>query len=300
VTERTGLGTLEVAVLSAVAEVGTARRTRYGKTSRVLDVLERDLAFGVRYAYPVVADLVVPWRLHLPLLEGYGNWGSQHGDQASEARYTEVRLSPVGALALAAERGEVGPVPLGLIEGSLYRDGPVPPFSPTRVVEALMTGGSDAGPPVLPTGGTVDGDIKALLAGRRARLTLGCTFVVEPGLLIITEVPLGLQIDMVANNLSSLAGPLHGRGRYADYVEDGNRTPVPVQSVRDESSSRVGVRVVCTLAPGADVEQAREWAQAVWPVTVEIDARLPAPMRQRLKTWDAADGSGLAALVALL
>jgi hypothetical protein len=62
----------------------------------------------------------VPWQLHLPLLDARGNHGSQHGDPAADARYTEVWLSRVGALALAAERAEVGPVPLGLIDGSPY------------------------------------------------------------------------------------------------------------------------------------------------------------------------------------
>ena len=168
---RTGLGALEVAVLAAVAEVGGRPGAGHRRTAHVLDVLECEQGFGARYAYPLLQDLAAPWRLHLPLLDPSGNWGSQHGDPAADARHTEVRLSEVGALALAAERGEVGPIPLGLVEGSLYREGPVPPFAPDRVLEALTTGGADAGPPVLPTGGTVDGDIEALLAGRRARLT---------------------------------------------------------------------------------------------------------------------------------
>jgi hypothetical protein len=110
----------------------------------VLQVLEREQDFGARYAYPLLQDVAVPWRRHLPLLDPSGNWGSLHGDPAADARYTEVRLSVFGALALAAERGEVGPLPLGLVERSLYRDGPVPPFAPDRVLEALLTGGADA------------------------------------------------------------------------------------------------------------------------------------------------------------
>jgi hypothetical protein len=302
VSPRTGLGALEVAVLAAVAEVGGAPEAEYPWTPRILDVLERDQGIGGRYAYPLLQDLAAPWRLHLPLLDPRGNWGSQHGDPAAAARHTEARLTPIGALALAAERGQIGPVPLGLIEGSLYRDGPVPPFAPDRVLEALTTGGPDAGPPVLPTGGTVEGDVNALLAGRPARLTLASTVVADAGSLVLTELPLGVTIDRVVEHLDSRAGVGPGR-RYADYLPAGtdpDRAPAPVIDVRDESSGRHGIRVVCTLSPGADVEEARRWVRSVWPVTVEVDCLLPAPMRERLETWGRGDGSGLAALGALL
>lgn len=215
-------------------------------------------------------------------------------------------MPELGALALAAERGEVGPIPLGLVEGSLYRDGAVPPFAPDRVLEALMAGGADAGPPLLPTGGTVDGDIEALLAGHRARLTLGCTVVAEPGRLVLTELPLGVTANLVAEHLANRVAVQRGP-RHASYLGDVDRAEdgrggatVPVLDVRDESSGRFGSRVVCVLRAGADPEEARRWGRSVWPVTVEVDCRLPAPMRRRLAAWDRGDGSGLAALGALL
>jgi hypothetical protein len=62
----------------------------------------------------------------------------------------------------------------------------------------------------------------------------------------------------------------------------------------------IGVRVVVRLRPGSDVEAAEQWLRAIWPVTTEVDCRLPAPQSRRLATWDAGDGSGLAALAALL
>ena len=298
----TGLGPLEVAVLAAVAEVGGTPEGEYRRTTRVLDLLERDQGFWARYAYPLLQDLAAPWRLHLPLLDGLGNWGSQHGDPAADTRYTEVRLAPTGALALAAERDEVGPVPLDIVEGSLYRGGPVPPFAPDRVVEALTTGSPDAGPPAMPTGGTVRGDVEALLAGRPARLELGCTVVWEPDRLVLTEIPLGVTIDALAEHLASRVAVTRGRQR-ADHVPDDPDAEAaipPVLDVRDESSGQSGIRVVCTLAPGADVDEARRWLRSVWPVTVEVDCRLPAPMRERLLAWDRGDGSGLTALAELL
>ena len=301
---RTGLGALEVAVLAAVAEVGGRPGAGHRWTTHVLDVLESEQDFGARYAYPLLQDLAAPWRRHLPLLDPSGNWGTKHGDPAADARYTEVRLSEVGALALAAERGEAGPVPLGLVEGSLYRDGPVPPFAPDRVLEALMTGGADAGPPVLPTGGTVEGDIEALLAGRRARLRLGCTVVVEPGRLVLTEIPLGVTIDLLvehlANRIAVQRAPRHTSSLAGCDGVDGipGGATAPVLDVCDESL--FGIRVVCVLRAGADPDDASRWVRSVWPVTVEVDCRLPAPMRRRLAAWDRGDGSGLAALGALL
>ncbi len=93
--------------------------------------------------FPLMAalvDLAVPWRRHLPLLEPLGNVGTRGDDPPADARYTMVRLSPAGRLALAAERGAVGPVPFGLVEGTLYRDGTVPSFAPDAVLAALRTG----------------------------------------------------------------------------------------------------------------------------------------------------------------
>lgn len=305
-SQRSGLGVLEVAVLAAVADVGGTPDAGRRRTTRVLERLEREDGLGARYVYPLLQDLGAPWRLHLPLLDPYGNWGSQHGDPAADAQYTHVRLSPIGALALAAERGEVAPVPLGLIEGSLYRDGPVPPFDARRVVAALGTASADAGLPTLPTGGTVDGDLTALLAGRRARLQLGCEIVHEDGALVVTAVPLGVPIDLLEQCLATRSRSLRrgSDGRFEDHVQapesDDAQRPFRIVDVRNESSMRVGVRVVVQLAHGSDQAVAEHWVRSVWPVTVEVDCRLPAPMARRLRTWDRGDGSGLEALELLL
>ena len=305
-TERTGLGPFEIAVLTAVEKIGGSPDRGYRRTLRVLQCLEDEHGLGSRYSYSIMQDLAVPWRLHLPLLDARGNFGSQHGDPAADARYTEIRLSRVGALALRAERAEVGPVPLGLIEGSLYRDGPVPPFAPSRVLAALTDGSADAGTPALPTGGEVSGPVHALLAGRRARLTLACTVVVEPGQLVITAVPLGVRINDVTQYLMERVMQGHrdrSRRRSGDYLGEAHVAPdertvdgIPVADLRDETTVWTGVRVVCILVRGADPGEAIDWLRTVWPVAVEVDCRLPTPMRRRLADWDAGDGAGLTAL----
>lgn len=298
---RTGLGLVETALLAAVADLGGTAGAGHLRSDRVLEWMEREHAVGPRYAYAVLVDLAVPWRLHLPLLDVEGNTGSQHGDPPADAQYTRVRLTPVGELAVAAERGELGPVPLGLVEGSLYREGRVPPFDPRHVVTALTDGSGDAGAPSLPTGGEVGGDVAGLLAGRAVRLQLSCAIVREPGALVVTEVPLGVGIDLLerslVNRVAASRGPRHRDHLPGPPIEP---VPAPVVEVRDETSMLSGVRVVLRLAEGADPDEAERWARYAWPVTTEVDCLLPQPMPTRLRDWDRGDGSGLVALAGLL
>ena len=310
---RTGLAGHEVAVLEALGDAG-----RFVRSHDVLVSAARRSGIGPRYAYPVLVDLAVPWRRHLPLLEGEGNFGTQGDDPPADAVYTQVRLSPAGRLALAAERGEVGPVPLGLVEGSHFADGEVPPFAPAAVLAALRSGSGDAGPPVLPTGGLVEGDVDGLLAGRPTTMRLVCRTVRETDArgrqqLVITEVPLGVSTDAVCRAVADrvdaeVRHPDDGR-RYADYLPEPTGPPEPddrpvfhplVRDLRDEISTRTGTRIVVVLARDADPVDALTWLRGVEPFAVEVDWCLPAPQRERLLGWDAGDGSGLDALEALL
>jgi hypothetical protein len=299
-TPRTGLGPVELALLDAFDLLGADSDGRRVRCSDVLTAVDQRHGIGPRYAWPVTVDLGVTWRVHLPLLDLYGNLGTQGGDPPADARYVEGRLSPVGALALAAERGEIGPVPLGLIEGSLYREGSVPPFAPHAVVGALLAGRDDCGSPVLPTGGTVEGDLQGLLAGRPVRLRLGCTIRDEIERLVITEVPLGVDADRV---IESITNRLHryerGEGRALAHVR---RTDAgsAVLDVRDDTSARDGLRIVLQIERSTNVARVLEWLRSVWPVTIEVDARLPLPQPERLAGWDRGDGSGLRALADLL
>ena len=97
----------------------TAKAVSAGPT-HVLDRVEVRCGLGPRYALPLLADLIAVWVRHLPLLEGEGNWGQIDGDPPADARYTRLALSAVGKLALAAEREQVGPVPLAIIEAGLF------------------------------------------------------------------------------------------------------------------------------------------------------------------------------------
>ena len=63
---------------------------------------------------------------------------------------------------------------------------------------------------------------------------------------------------------------------------------------------RGGLRVACTVAEGAEPAQALAWLRGINPVCHEVEWQLDAPMAQRLTGWDRGDGTGLAALAALL
>ena len=290
---RTGLGPLELALLDAVDLLGADVGAPPVRGRDVLDVVDRRDALGGRYAWQALVDLGVPWRVHLPLVELDGNCGTQLGDRPADPEFVEVRLSPFGSLVLAAERGEVGPVPVGLVEGSLYRGGKVPPFHPAAVVGALLAGEEHAGLPQMPTGGTVGGDVVGLLAGKPVQLTLGCTFAAEVGRLVITEIPLGVDGGMIVDAIrSSILTSRGGAGV--------RPAACPVQDVQDETTMVDGLRLVVTPSKGSDLRYAVEWLRALWPVTVGVDCRLPAPQAERLAGWDRGDGSGLRALADLL
>ena len=128
----------------------------------------------------------------------------------------------------------------------------------------------------------------------------------EPGALVVTEVPLGVGIDLLKRSLANRVAASRAP-RHRDYLpvssaqgQSPGAVPAPVVEVRDETTMRTGVRVVLLLAPGADPDEAERWVRCAWPVTGEVDCRLPQRMSTRLRGWDRGDGSGLSALEALL
>ena len=155
----------------------------------------------------------------------------------------------------------------------------------------------------MPTGGVVEGDIAGLLKGRRARLQLGPRIVAEPGALVIVGLPFTANHDTLVMSLEQACRTWARRGRVRDYL-GGQDVPEPpehaVVDVRDETSMRVGTRIVCVLRPDTDRAAAERWVREVWPVTIEVDCRLPLPQTRRLTGWDRGDGSGLRALADLL
>jgi len=112
-SEATGLGILDVAILEACQHAGADSDSAYLKTQHVLDVLHERTGIGHRHAYEPLCDMARPWSSQLALIDFHGNYGSPDFGPAA-ARYTECRLTPLGAVALAAEQHSIGPLPIGL------------------------------------------------------------------------------------------------------------------------------------------------------------------------------------------
>jgi hypothetical protein len=118
VGQRSGVGVVELAIL----EVLDARRAGPGRRAvqceKVLAALGDEMGLDRKYAWQALIDVTQPWKLPVPLVDGIGNFGSRGSDPPAGPRYSEARLSPAGQLALAAERGQIAPVPIGMINGT--------------------------------------------------------------------------------------------------------------------------------------------------------------------------------------
>lgn len=213
-----GLTPFELTVLRAIEDLVGSAGGPHVRTLEVLERVDTETGVGRRYCERILADLVTDWVRHLPLVDGDGNFGSISGDEGADARYTEVRLSPVGALALASERGAVGPLPLDLIEGSLYRGGPVAPLDPATTVRAVLIGSGRGGLPRTPTG-TITGDPAGIQrqGGRwTQRYQLGARIRTgrDHGELVITSPPYLVGTDaIIANQGPRRAGAPPRRAR---------------------------------------------------------------------------------------
>lgn len=179
-SERSGVGAVQVAILEALA--ATADRA-FRSNEKLLSRAEAQIGLAPWYAYPILMDLARPWKMPVTLVEGQGNFGSRGNDPPASRRYTESRLTDAGRVVLAAERRDLAPVPVGLINGNTYRDGTQPPFRPLAVIEAIRhvirhprATAQDiisiVGPPDFITGCTVTGDLEAFAAGQPTELRL--------------------------------------------------------------------------------------------------------------------------------
>jgi DNA gyrase/topoisomerase IV, subunit A len=114
VTERSGIGLVELRMLEALDSLGVRSYRRPRRSARFLQAVETQIRLAPGYAYQMLVDLAQPRTLALPLVDGIGNFGSRGGDPPANYRYTEARLSRAGEAALAAERGTLAPVPIGI------------------------------------------------------------------------------------------------------------------------------------------------------------------------------------------
>ena len=292
--ERSGAGLVECAILEALHS--TDGRPRYRRSARVLAAVEDRIGLAPGYAYEVLVDLARPWTMPLSLVSGQGNYGSRGNDPAANYRYTEARISPVGQVALAAERGDLAPVPIGLINGNVYREGTRPPFRPQGVIEAIReviqrpgVTSKDligiVGPPHFMNGCAVTGDFAALAAGRATVLRLQARVTVsdDHSSVMIENLPPNANPDETAQSIANRARARDWAPRYPGLHRQAH---LPLSDVRDQSSqARDTDLLVCVPEPGTAPEHLRDQLMDIYGVYTTVSVALPRPLATTLRRW---------------
>jgi DNA gyrase subunit A len=272
-----GLKPVHRRVLYSMGENGFRPDRSYVKCARVVgEVMGNYHPHGDSPIYDALVRLAQPWAMRYPLIDGQGNFGSRGNDPAAAMRYTECRLSPL-AMAMLQDIDEdtvdfadnydgrtteplVLPsrVPNLLINGSVGiavgMATNIPPHNLREVgagvvwaldnweatdeelLAALM---ERIKGPDFPTSGLIVGRDGIEQAYRTGRGSVRMRAVVEVEedtkgrtTLVVTELPYQVNPD----NLIESIAQQHRDGKLAGIAE-----------INDETSDRVGMRIVITL-----------------------------------------------------
>ena len=272
-----GLKPVHRRVLYSMYDSGFRPDRSFVKCARVVgDVMGNYHPHGDSAIYDALVRLAQPWAMRYPLIDGQGNFGSPGNDPAAAMRYTECRLTPLAMSMLADIDEETvdfvdnydgrtqepavlpGRVPNLLINGSagiaVGMATNVPPHnlrevaegatwaldhpeaSEEETLEALM---ARIKGPDFPTAGLVVGHDGIESAYRTGRGSIRMRAVVEVEedtkgrtTLVVTELPYQVNPDHLIESIATMVreGRLHG-----------------IAEINDESSDRVGRRIVITL-----------------------------------------------------
>ena len=275
----TGLGMLDLAILEACEAAGALPTVEHLRTSRVLDALYDATGIGPLIGYEPLLHMARSWSAHLLLIDFHGNAGRPEFGAASP-KYTECRLTPLGAAVLDAERGRLGPLPIGLINGDSHAGGRRPPLDPARVVQAIRVAATASGAdlttivglPAFPTACEVVGDAQRFAAGDSVVLTLRARIRGEgPSTLVMDRLPPGSSTSEIANMVD----------QRMQIERKGCGEPIGIRDVNDASAGEV-TRLIFQLAPGASMAQVRDELSESWGVRRTLTVRLDRPLPQLL------------------
>ena len=273
---RDGLKTVHRRILYAMFDNGYRPERSYVKSAKpVADTMGNYHPHGDSAIYDTLVRMAQPWSRRYPLVDGQGNFGSRGNDGPAAMRYTESRLTPL-AMEMVRDIREntvdfapnydgktteptVLPsrVPNLLMNGSggiaVGMATNIPPHNLRELADAIiwMLDNPDADEaagleacmeyikgPDFPTAGLIVGDqgIKdAYTTGRGSIRMRGVTSIEEEGnrqTIVITELPYQVNPDNMISNI-------------AEQVNQGKL--VGISKIEDESSDRVGMRIVVTL-----------------------------------------------------
>jgi DNA gyrase subunit A len=274
---RDGLKPVHRRVLFAMYDQGFRPDRGYVKCARpVAEVMGNYHPHGDSAIYDALVRLAQPWSMRYPLIDGQGNFGSPGNDPPAAMRYTECRLTPLAMEMLAGideetvdfqanydgrtEEPLVLParIPNLLINGSagiaVGMATNMPPHNLREVAdaaywvldhpdaeaeEALTACMERIKGPDFPTHGLIVGreGIEDAYRTGRGSVKMRAVVTVEEDAkgrvqLVVTELPYQVNPDNLAEAI-------------ADAVRDGRLQGI--SEIADESSDRVGRRLVITL-----------------------------------------------------
>ena len=273
---RDGLKPVHRRILYAMFDSGYRPERGYVKSARpVSDTMGQFHPHGDSAIYDTLVRLAQSWNMRYPLVDGQGNFGSRGNDGPAAMRYTECKMTPLAMEMVRdirentvdfspnydgkASEPDVLPsrVPNLLMNGSggiaVGMATNIPPHNLNELAEAIywLLDNPNASEeealaacmervkgPDFPTAGLIVGDngIKdAYTTGRGSIRMRGVTSIEEHGsrqTIVITELPYQVNPDNLISNV-------------AESVANGKIAGI--SKIEDESSDRVGMRIVVTL-----------------------------------------------------
>jgi hypothetical protein len=306
VSERSGLGLVDLSILRAIEGLGADVRRPHTKGAAVVYHLDPTLGLAPKNAFEALCDMARPWVLGIPLIDFHGYLGTRDLPPAS-MRLCEVRLTHAGHSALAAEREDHGPVPLGMVNGNMHQGGGSPPFSAYGMLAALRLAVESpsafnweltdlVGEPLFPTGCRVHGDFGALNAGEHVELfeSAVITTDAETGNVIIEHLPPRSSPQAVAD---ILLGRWQPRDVEEPALSDSEGSIPRLIATVENRSTDLGDYLVCVPRSGVDVDEIRNKLTQIRGLRQRERFQLPASLATMIRGWasrfpgeDLADG----------
>ena len=110
---RDGLKPSQRRILYSMNGLGVQPNRKHTKCAKIVgETMGNYHPHGDMAIYPTLVHMAQPWAMRERLVDGQGNFGSMDGDPPASMRYTEARLTQLGAILMEdMERGTVNFVP---------------------------------------------------------------------------------------------------------------------------------------------------------------------------------------------
>ncbi|MCM8541140.1 MAG: DNA gyrase subunit A [Lentisphaeraceae bacterium] len=263
-------------VLFSMRQNGQTKGSSYTKCARVVgDVIGKYHPHGDSSVYDTMVRMAQDFSMRYTLIDGQGNFGSIDGDPPAAYRYTECRMERLAEELLTDldkktvdmrpnfDEKEMEPCVLPARYPNLLVNGTtgigvgmatsIPPHNLTEIMNATIgvldkptitvTELMEHVPgPDFPTGGTIVGlaGIRRLYETGRGSVYCRGTAEIEADehqeRIIITEIPYAVNKENLVKKIAELVN---------------NKVITGINSLNDESSDRVGIRVVVGIKRGA-------------------------------------------------